>query len=347
MGCVVNGPGEARERRPRDRRRPRQGPPVRAGSGRARGARGRDGRRARRRSRADRRRGHRSPARRRRRGRRPRSPRRRVKSCSRSRASTSTTAKTASRRSARSRTRSRVRRPRTSRRCSAKPPTIARSTVREQRAGAGDLRCERGAPADHGAGAFGRDVDVGAVVAHRHSGEHGVRHVVGRLVGHDLLAAELGPAPEPADRADASRRRVPSCSQLARAMSGPAQRAHPGASASRSNTACGDAADRTVISYESRRWSPRSRQPADTSLTGTTRHCGVAGSASGSRNRQKIVPRRCPPVSSQLATPGSRSAMTMRYDAVRLELDLRAVQRRCAGAVLERLHVRGSTASRW
>jgi hypothetical protein len=38
--------------------------------------------------------------------------------------------------------------------------------------------------------------------------------------------------------------------RLARPMSGPAQRAHPGASASSSNTACGDAADRTVISYD-------------------------------------------------------------------------------------------------
>ena len=31
MGCVVNGPGEARGRRPRHRRRAGQGPPVRAG----------------------------------------------------------------------------------------------------------------------------------------------------------------------------------------------------------------------------------------------------------------------------------------------------------------------------
>ena len=67
MGCVVNGPGEARERRPRHRRRARQGPPVRAGPRRAGRARGRDGRRARRRGRGDHRRGHRGPSRRRRR----------------------------------------------------------------------------------------------------------------------------------------------------------------------------------------------------------------------------------------------------------------------------------------
>ena len=49
MGCVVNGPGRGARGRPRDRGRPRQGPPVREGSGRAGRARGRDGRRARRR----------------------------------------------------------------------------------------------------------------------------------------------------------------------------------------------------------------------------------------------------------------------------------------------------------
>ena len=121
-------------------------------------------------------------------------------------------------------------------------------------------------------------------------------------------------------------------------MSGPAQRGHPGASASRSNTACGDAADRTVISYEE--VVTARRQPADTSLTGTTRHCGVAGSSFGRRKRQNIVPRRCPPVSIQLATPGSRSEITMRYVAAVAELHLRRVQRRSPRPVLERLHVR-------
>ena len=45
MGCVVNGPGEAREADLGIAAGPRQGPPVREGPRRARGARGRDGRR--------------------------------------------------------------------------------------------------------------------------------------------------------------------------------------------------------------------------------------------------------------------------------------------------------------
>ena len=44
MGCVVNGPGEARRRRSRHRRRPPQGPPVHQGPERRRRRRGRDGR---------------------------------------------------------------------------------------------------------------------------------------------------------------------------------------------------------------------------------------------------------------------------------------------------------------
>ena len=44
MGCVVNGPGEARERRHRHRRRQAEGAPVHPGQDRPGGARGRDGR---------------------------------------------------------------------------------------------------------------------------------------------------------------------------------------------------------------------------------------------------------------------------------------------------------------
>ena len=70
MGCVVNGPGEAREADLGIAGRARQGSPVREGQGRARRARGGDGRGARRRSRTHHGRGHRGPHRRRRRERR-------------------------------------------------------------------------------------------------------------------------------------------------------------------------------------------------------------------------------------------------------------------------------------
>ena len=67
MGCVVNGPGEAREADLGHRRRAGQGPPLRAGQGRAGGPRGADGRGPRRGGGADHGRGHRGPPGRRRR----------------------------------------------------------------------------------------------------------------------------------------------------------------------------------------------------------------------------------------------------------------------------------------
>ena len=72
MGCVVNGPGEAREADLGIAAGRGRGPPVREGQGRPGRARGRDGRRARRRGRGDHGRGDRGPPRRRRRGRRGR-----------------------------------------------------------------------------------------------------------------------------------------------------------------------------------------------------------------------------------------------------------------------------------
>ena len=74
MGCVVNGPGEARIGRPRHRRRPRPGPPVRQGPDRAGRARGRDGGRPGRGGREAGGRGRRGPPGRGRRRARPRRP---------------------------------------------------------------------------------------------------------------------------------------------------------------------------------------------------------------------------------------------------------------------------------
>src|SRR5205085_3367075 len=84
-------------------------------------------------------------------------------------------------------------------------PAIERA---QQPPGARYERFERRAPDDEGARANGCEPDVGAVVAHRLPAQHRVR-VVGRwLVRDDLLASELRPAPDLADRAEPSGRRV-------------------------------------------------------------------------------------------------------------------------------------------
>ena len=82
MGCVVNGPGEAREADLGIAAGRSKGHLFVQGPGRARRARGRDGRRARRVGRADHGRGHRGPPRRRRRERRGDRRGRRATSCS-------------------------------------------------------------------------------------------------------------------------------------------------------------------------------------------------------------------------------------------------------------------------
>ena len=83
----------------------------------------------------------------------------------------------------------------------------------------------------------------------------------------------------------------------------------------------------------------RSDPAAQTSeLSGTTRVDGRTSMTSGPTHRTPTVPRRCPAVSSQFGTPGSRWAIDEADAAVGLELRGVAVQRGLVVHVVERLH---------